>query len=513
MLKMARQVFVVICTGLMLIGGAGCASGPLSKPDPSTAAEPMRLAEPTTAEPASLAQDLSSAMERMPRIQAAAPTASGGAETPAPSTPQGNVPLTTPAPQTQGELLEITLDQLIQIALQNQPSIRASQSARDAASANLGIAKSTYFPTIGTTLIYNRGTQNIAQGISAATGNPIARNVSNISVNNQTYTVTLNQNVFDSFQREWQVEGARENLNASNLDLSTTRQNVILSVQQGYYNYILAVHLVEVQQEAVDANTQNLNRVRGFFEVGVRPKFDVTQAQVQLSNAELALVQARNQADTTLAAFKNALGVPDLPPFRLKEELEIPATIGSLEDSTRTALAMRTELQAAQARIRSAEASLLVARSNFLPTLAATANWNYRGQNLPLAPNWTAGLSVTVPVLNPPLFSQLNLVAANLASAQTNEEITRQNVILDVQQNYANLLGARESIRTSEVLLQQARENLELAQGRYQVGVGPQIDVTNAQLSLTQAQNQNIQSIVSYKLAEAGLRKAMGLVE
>lgn len=512
MLRMTRQGFVVICTGLMLIGGAGCAPGPLSKPDPSAVAQPMQLAEPAAAGPTSLAQDLSSAMERMPRLQAAASTASGGAETPAPSTPQGNVPPAMPSPQTE-ELPEITLDQLIRIALQNQPSVRAAQSARDAAGARLGTARSAYFPVIGTTLTYNRATQNIAQGVSAATGNPIQRNVSDRSVNNQNYTISLNQNVFDSFQREWRVEGAREELNASNFDLSTTRQNIILGVEQAYYSYILAVHLVAVQQEAVDANIQNLNRVRGFFEVGVRPKFDVTQAQVQLSNAELALVQARNQVDTTLAAFKNAIGVPDLPPFRLREELEIPATIGSLEDSTRTALATRTEIQAAQARIRSAEASLAVARHNFLPTLAANANWSYRGQDLPLAPNWTAGLSVTVPVLNPPLFSQLNEVAANLASAQANEEITRQNVILDVQQNYANLLGARESIRTSEVLVQQARENLELAQGRYQVGVGPQIDVTNAQLSLTQAQNQNIQSIVSFKLAEAGLRKAMGLVE
>src|SRR5262249_40432828 len=149
------------------------------------------------------------------------------------------------------ELPEITLNQLIQIALQNQPSLRASQSVRDAASARLGTAQAGYFPVIATTLAYTRGTQNVAQGVSAATGNPIQRNVSDRSVNNQTYAISLNQNVFDSFQREWRVEGAREELNASNFDLSTTRQNTILSVEQGYYSYILALHLVEVQQEAV----------------------------------------------------------------------------------------------------------------------------------------------------------------------------------------------------------------------------------------------------------------------
>jgi outer membrane protein len=82
-----------------------------------------------------------------------------------------------------------------------------------------------------------------------------------------------------------------------------------------------------------------------------------------------------------------------------------------------------------------------------------------------------------------------------------------------VQQNHANLIGAKESIRASEVLLQQARESLELARGRYQVGVGPLIDITNAQLALTQAEDQNIQAIVNFKLSEAGLRKAIGLAE
>jgi outer membrane protein len=268
-----------------------------------------------------------------------------------------------------------------------------------------------------------------------------------------------------------------------------------------------------VQQEAVNANTQNLNQVKGFFEVGTRPKIDVTQAQVQLANAELALVQARNQAATALAALNNAIGVPTHPPYRLKEELEITPNIPSLDESIQTALRNRTEILSVQARIREAEANLKVAKNNFLPTLSANASWSYRGQNLPLAPNWIAGMSVTVPVLNPPLFSQLDSVAANLASAQASAEITRQNVILEVQQNYANLIGAKESIRTSEVLLEEARESLELARGRYQVGVGPLIDITNAQLALTQAEDQNIQAIVNFKLAEAGLRKALGLLQ
>ena len=120
---------------------------------------------------------------------------------------------------------------------------------------------------------------------------------------------------------------------------------------------------------------------------------------------------------------------------------------------------------------------------------------------------------MSVPILNPPLFSQVDEAASDLAGAQANEEISAQNVVLEVQQSFVDLVSARERIRTAEVLLAQARENLALAQGRYEVGVGPLIDVTDAELALTQAESENIQAIVDYKLSEVRLRKAMGLVE
>ena len=89
------------------------------------------------------------------------------------------------------------------------------------------------------------------------------------------------------------------------------------------------------------------------------------------------------------------------------------------------------------------------------------------------------------------------------SSARASEETVKHNVILEIQQTYADLVSARESIEAATVLLQEARENLALAQGRYEVGVGPLIDVTDAQLALTQAESQDIQARVNVKRAEA----------
>jgi outer membrane protein len=424
-----------------------------------------------------------------------------------------------PAPLMSPDLPEMSLDQLLQIALDNQPSIRSAQAALQGANAQVGIARSDYFPTIDTVLGYSRETRNTAGGVSA-TGTVQTRRVSSRSVNQQDFNANLSQNVFDSFRREWNVRAAREEQNAARFDLSTSRQDVILNVQIAYYNYLLARRLVDVNQEAVRRNIQVLERAQGFFEVGTRPKIDVTRAQVDLANAELALVRARNALAVAFAALNNAIGVPDHPLYRVPEELEIPPLplkpeefLATLEESTRRALENRTELRALSARIRSAEADLTVAKRNFLPFLSADANWRYTGQELPYAPNWAVGATLTVPVLNPPLFSQVDAAAADLASAQASEEITAQNIVLEVQQSFVDLVAARERIRSAEVLLTSARENLDLAQGRYQVGVGPLIDVTDAELALTQAESENIQAAVDFKIADARLRKAMGLVE
>ncbi|MGH8066405.1 MAG: TolC family protein [Candidatus Entotheonellia bacterium] len=478
---------------------------------------PVRLAQ----EPGVVGQTESPPGIQTPPAQVPLGTPTRGSQpAPLPPPPAGYPERLPPAPLMAPDLPEMTLEQLIQIALDNQPRIRSAQAALEGADARVGIARSAYFPVIGTILGYNRQTSNQAGGVNPATGNISVRRVTGISVNRQDFTARFSQNVFDSFRREWRVEGAREDQNAAKFDLSTTRQDVVLNVQGAYYNYILARRLVEVNQEAVRRNIQSLERARGFFEVGTRPKIDVTRAQVDLANAELALVRARNGLAVSFATLNNAIGVPEHELYRVPHEVEIPPEtvkpeelMATLEESTRIALENRTELRALRARIRSAEASLTLSKRDFLPSLSADANWNYRGQELPYAPNWVVGATLTVPVLNPPLFSQVDEAAAELASAQASEEITAQNVVLEVQQSFVDLVSARERIRTSEVLLTQARENLDLAQGRYQVGVGPLIDVTDAELALTQAESENIQAIVDFKLSEARLRKAMGLLE
>jgi outer membrane protein len=562
MFQKKNRLSFMLCSGLILAVIIGCASQsspevnaslrPLPSRPPGRTPPPVRVEQSSTSAgagmetmPPALRTQVSASTEALPVpaqsapqpwlvAQSASPPSSqtspapGLGGTPTPGQPPAALPPPAPgfperlppSPLMSPDLPVMTLDQLIQIGLDNQPRIRSAQAALEGADARLGIARSGYFPQITATMLYARQTSNVASGVSATSGNINPRRVSNDSVDRQDFTSRLSQNVFDSFRREWNVQAARDDQNAAQFDLSTTQQDVVLNIQTAYYNYLLARRLVDVNQEAVRRNIQSLERAQGFFEVGTRPRIDVTRAQVDLANAELALVRARNAVAVTFVALNNAIGVPEHPFYRVPDEVEIPPQavkpeelVPTLEQSTRIALENRTELRALRARILSAEASLTLAKRNFLPSISADFNWSYRGQELPWAPNWSLGGTLTVPVLNPPLFSQVNQAAANLASAQASEEITAQNIVLEVQQSFVDLVAARERIRSAEVLLESARENLALAQGRYQVGVGPLIDVTDAELALTQAESEHIQAIVDFKTSEARLRKAMGLLE
>ncbi len=275
MFRGKRAVVVTICTGFLWVGIVGCAarsnsevgtslqplpnrppgrisslvraeeappsSGVETGPLPSTrVAQTTPVTENLTV-PVQLAQQPQSVAQRESpqRVQTQPALEPMGAPTPArPPTPlpppaAGYPERLPPSPLMAPDLPEMSLDQLIQIALDNQPNIRSAQAALEGADARVGIARSGYFPVIGTTTTYNRQTSNQAGGVNPATGNISRRSVTGISRNRQDFTARFSQNVFDSFRREWNIQATREDQTAAKFDLSTTRQDVVLRRADG----------------------------------------------------------------------------------------------------------------------------------------------------------------------------------------------------------------------------------------------------------------------------------------
>jgi len=172
----------------------------------------------------------------------------------------------------------------------------------------------------------------------------------------------------------------------------------------------------------------------------------------------------------------------------------------------------RPDLKALAARRQAAEESINFAKKGYYPVLSGNASYNWGGQNFPLEEGWMIGAVVTIPLFNGYLtMNQVAEARSNLYVLKANEESTRQQILLDVQQAYLSLQEAEESIAAADLAVKQNQENLDLANGRYAAGVGSPIEITDALTSYANAQVVFNAALYNYKLAQATIEKTMGV--
>jgi len=401
----------------------------------------------------------------------------------------------------------LTLAEAIQLALSHQPSLTAAKGTTQAQHALVGVSKSNFFPQLNLDASYQRLTANQSRkGTNPALD-------SGETYNNYNARLSLQQLIFDFGKTSADVESAWENMKGSQLSEENSRQTVVVNVKIAYYALLAARHLEQVAKETVRQSEEHLDQTKGFYQAGTRTKFDVTNAEVTLTNAQLDLIRTRNAVEVTRVTLANAIGVPDYPIGDLEELLTFEKMKITEAQALKEALASRPDLQSLAAQRLATEASVRSAQRTNFPVLSATANYGYYGgeSNFPLVYNWDAGASLTLPIFSGFLIqSQVAQARANLMVAGANEEGLRQDVILAIQVAYSTLVETEERVKTSEVVVRQAQENLDLANGRFQAGIGTSIEQTDAQVLLANAKTSRIQALFDYRVAAAALEKAMG---
>ncbi|MHB8844484.1 MAG: TolC family protein [Nitrospirota bacterium] len=395
-----------------------------------------------------------------------------------------------------GDLL--TLQQCLAIARQRNPNMAAAAFAVDAADARVGQARSAYYPQVSVSGSYSKysaysdptnGSQDLYQG-----------------------NATLTQNIFDFGKTPSQVRIQALGRDAARSDQRNTASLVAFGVKQAYYNLLQAEKNLEVAVETVKLTQDQLDQAKGFFDAGVKSRYDVTSAEVNLSNAKLGQIRAENAVQVARVTLKNAMGAPDLADFTIEDMLAFQRSPVTFEDAVRRAYANRPDLQSVLAQQEASKESVSLARSGHYPTLTGNANYTRAGDTfMPEQSGWSAGVTLTFPLFNGFLTNnQVKEAKQNLNIQKANEESLRQSILLDVQQAYLNLRALEDGVALAELTVRQAQENYDIVNGRYGAGVGSPLDVTNALVGLTNAKTSYIASLANYKTAEAALLKAMG---
>ncbi len=405
-----------------------------------------------------------------------------------------------------GETLD--LQRCIAIALERHPSIQAAAGTLVAGESRVGQARSGFYPQLTGSAGYSRSNPISTSGFNRTDpANPSTDQ----AYDSYSSSISLSQNLYDFGKTSTQVKIQEFNRDSFRSDLDSVHIQVAFAVKQAYYGHLQARRNREVSREVVGQFQQHLERAKAFFEVGTKPKFDVTKADVDLSNAKLNLLKAENAFRLSLVALNNTMGVPEAPDYEIVDQLPFQREKIDLEEATRKAYERRPDLKAIAAKKQALEQSIELARKNYYPYVSGSASYGWGGSDFPLDQGWSFGAQINVPLFSG--FStkyQVEEARANLDVIAANEALLRQAIYQDVKQAWLNLDEAADRIATAELSVRQAAENLDLANGRYAAGVGSPIEVTDALVAVSNAKTAHIAALYDYRLAQASLEKAAG---
>ncbi len=421
------------------------------------------------------------------------------------------VPLGTVTGETASDPV-LTLQEAVDIALAQNPSLRIGQAGVEAAQQRVRQQVANYLPSGGYTYVYSRQQRPVSSAVGGVNVGEGQQRRSSVQLFNfHSTNVSLSQLLFDFGRTLDFIRSSQASVESSVADLETIRQTIIFNTKQSYYSVLSTQRLLQVAEETIQQSQRHLEEAQARFEVGLAPRFDVTQAQVQLSNAMLTRVIARNNAALARETLRTAMGITGPFAYTLADTLEREVVVFDDEAVLTQAYANRPELRSLQAQETAAAKNVSALQKQYLPSVSGNAQYNWTGREYPLQEGWVWGVTLTVPLFDDILTAaQVGEARANLRGLEAQQEGLRLQVALEVRQSLLTLREAEESIRVSEQTLVQAQENLDLAEGRYSAGVGNIIELTDAQVLLTSARANNIQALYIYKTVIAELEKAVG---
>lgn len=402
------------------------------------------------------------------------------------------------------DTVNLTLQDSVRMALENNRTIKQSEADRDSSDWALHEARRNAGPTF----TWSTGLSRFS-GRTSGTA-PHVRNQYNTFTN--TYSVSFP--VYTGGKIEGAIEAAEYGVGAADLVLENTKQAIRAQAAADYYNVLQYRNLIKVAQESVDNLQAHLDNVNAQFRVGTVAKSDVLRSQVQLANEQLNLVNARNNYDVAVATLNNLIGLPTDTVLDLKDDLNYEKYDLTLAGCTSYAMENRPDVLAAEYSVKAAEAAVNSAKAGYRPSVALNASKNTSGGHRFSKDGdnyWTLAASAQWNIFDNNITqAQVAQKKAALAKAQQSAMAAQESAQLDVQTAYLRLQAAEQNIKTSKVAVEQAQEDYKIAQVRYSAGVGTNLDVMDADEKLTSARTNYYTALYNYNTSKAALDKAMG---
>lgn len=445
-----------------------------------------------------------------------------------------------------------SIDDCVNFAIKNDPNIKNYANTQRAQKSAVGIAKSSYFPTItGGTGYYINNTKYSGDRTD--------------SLNNNYYGLNLgvNQLIWDFGYTSAKINMNKYNWEAAGFDLENSILNTIYTVKIDYTAVLASRANVDIYERSVKINELNVDRTKAMYEVGLKSKIDLVNAQATLTDAKIKLIDAQDAYQTALISLNNSMFFIDAPDYLIKDtetfnfqknysvknEIDVaydrknynPNSVDaeikdgailtsgiekrdilktytfkpfelSMGDAIKKAYENRPDIKSLELVRKASEESLKMVKRSYFPQIDASANYSLSKRSDYGSNAIGVFAGVELPNINAmSIKNQIEQGKAYLDIATTNVDLLKKNVYFQIQTYYVNMKKLEKTIPLMSQKVEQTLENFELADGRYAVGLGNYLELQQAQTDYNNAQLAFVQSVFDYNEARFYLEKAMGI--
>ena len=420
------------------------------------------------------------------------------------------------AAQEGAEPLTLTLESAVDMALRQNPFYMATREKEAQAGAGVREAFSRFLPSLS-----GQYTQNLAEKLfflefpSLIPGEPPQRVAIDFTKDYQM-ALSFSLPLFAGGRIVSGYKQARANLETSRESVRLSEQETIFDAKRSFFGYLLARDFAKVADEALELAEKHYANVKSLYEAGIASRFDLLRSEVETANLRPQVIRARNGLTVAELALKTALGLDLDTPVAVKGELaDVPLEV-DVDQALEEALAGRPEIRQLDQQRRMAGEMFKGARGGLLPTLALGGAYNFWADALNFKKDswqnfYSVNLSISIPIFDGfEAKSRMAQAKAAIREIEWTRKGLEDVISLEVRQAVLNSRQARETLLSQGKNVEQAREAVRIAELNYTEGLATNLDVSTAQVALSQARTNYSQALYDCVVSKAQLDKARG---
>ena len=446
------------------------------------------------------------------------------------------------------QLTVMTIDDCVQYALEHNPNLKVSEERIEAARAGIGKARANYAPKFSVGFnMYHKNNQ--ATQVVRSTDNSLG------------VTAKVSETIWDFGKTTAKIKMAKYDTQAAEYDYNFETLEVIYLVRTNYYKVLSALADLDIFEQNVRIQTLNFDRTKAMFDEGLKSKIDVVNAEVNLSEAKIKLVEGQNALLNNLIDLQDSMFYQEKKPFVVtntenfnflkadyKKKIEesndtnVPAPVMkknidglvlissgiehndiiqdyklsplklTKQQAVDKALELRPDFLSDKMLVKVQEESLKAIKRQYAPSINADLSWSYTKNEGSYSSPLQVGAGVDLGTVNPyGIHYQIKEGENLLNIAKHNVNIAKSSIYWDVQDNYINMRMMERKIPLMNTKVKATLENFELADGRYSVGLNNYVELQDALRSYNQAQLNFVESVLNYNIAREALLRSMGM--